>query len=153
MFYTPPRSFIAGILLGLVISVLIGAIAIYVTIQIPVALNPPTVIYTDVTVLNPEQICPGSILRFKAHVQYRESGVTQTYTSIRDVSSGRNVPGTQTETPVRPQPGPVEFTDTITYSIPFGLPTGNYELVRSTLALNMDAEPSFLIIPFTVKEC
>jgi hypothetical protein len=144
---------IAGIILGILISGVLIAIAIFITVRIPVAIGESPIQYTDLNVQSPSIVCAGDTITFSLKLHFREPSVVKTYLSIRDADDGRNVPGTQSETGVRPQPQAIEFTDTISFVVPIILPPGNYQHVRSTVSMNVDTKPAFLIVPFTVKEC
>jgi len=152
MFYMPPKTFVAGLVLGLALFALFTAIGIYVTVNLPVALNPPLVLYSGIVAPEDATLCPGDTYGISAWVHVTRPGLSQTFTSIRDTETGRSVPDAQRQTGVRIQPAEVQFMDTYTFTVPDVAP-GNYEYLRSTIAINMDAEPSFLVIPFAVGEC
>jgi hypothetical protein len=147
------RRFLGGIVIGLLATVAVGAIGIAVTVRIPVALYTAPITYTDVSAPPTTPLCPGDVVSFRATIRFAQPALVQTYTSIRDARTGRNVLGTQIAVGVRPQPAPIEIADTLSFTVPPELPAGKYEHIRATVALNMDAQPAFLIVPFTVRAC
>jgi hypothetical protein len=149
----PELGFVSGIIVGILLVSALISIAIWITVRIPVALNVPPVGYSGVNLLSPASVCPGAVLAFRAQITFDRPALVQTYTSIRDATTGRNVLGTQTAMGVRPQPAPIVLSDTLSFTVPASLPPGDYQHVRATMALNMDAQPAFLVIPFSVRDC
>lgn len=147
------RDFLSGVIMGLLLFGVFAAAAIAITVRIPVALNDPPVSYSNIVPSAFGTVCAGDTLTFTADVKIDRAAVIQTYTSIRSVDTGENMPNAQSQTATRIHPVPVEFPATITFTVPSALGPGLYQHVRSTIALNMDTEPSFLTIPFSVVPC
>lgn len=140
------------IVIGGLITLVIVAAAIFVTVQIPVAVPRSTVQYHDVKALGQTDVCVGAVITASAVVDITQPTITRAYVSIQNATTGLNILGTQVTMPVRLYPAPLETVQIYTTTVP-DLPPGSYNYVRAAIAENMDTLPSFLVIPFTVKPC
>ncbi len=149
----PHRGFVNGVVLGMLLFGVFMALGIWITVRIPVALNPAPISYLDPQLVGPSELCPGDLLSVHSGVEFNRPAIVTTFLALRNAGTGRNVPNTLLQLPVRMQPAPVQFDDTYSMTLPLDLEPGSYEYMRFTIAVNMDAEPAYLVLPFTVEAC
>jgi len=147
------KTFWAGLFVGMFLFGIFTLIGIWITVQLPVALNDAPVRYGNIILPDPAVYCAGDTAAFDAFVEVDAESIINTYYSTINAANGGNVLGTQGYVGTRLYPQSVAFTTTIPFAVATQLAPGAYEHVRASIALNKDSEPAFIEVPFQVREC
>ena len=102
-------------------------------------------------VILPEQVdyCPGDVMTFSTDGTITKPSVLQVNVAVI-AEDGQAIRGTLREA-VIPRARPVQRVDTITWTVP-ELSPGNYARVTSVTFGNVDSDPVFSEVPFTIRD-
>ena len=99
-----------------------------------------------------DRACPGDVFPFDSTFLVDEPSIIEIVGAVLDKETGLVVPGTEEILSSRPKPIVGESTISLAVVIPDFLEPGDYYSVGGVSAQNMGAKPSFVIVPFTVRE-
>lgn len=127
---------------------IIMAVATLVVPLFPVALNPPPVEVTGVTVHTDMPVCPGDTVEFTSRVIVHEPSVIGVYTAIMD-DNDDILNHTLRELPPVPRPSGATLHERIFFTVP-DIPEGEYTRIAAFVGINSDTKPEYTLVPFTV---
>jgi hypothetical protein len=99
-----------------------------------------------------DEACPGDVFPFDSVFRIDEPAILEIIGAIIDRETGLVVPGTEEVLAPRPKPFAGESVIPLAVIVPDFLEPGDYYSVGGVSAKNMGASPTFVVVPFTVKE-
>ena len=140
-------------LIGAATMLMFAAIGMYTATLLPVALRPSLVGYDIVWSDDVSAVCPGEVYRMAVRVTVHGESVLEVINVFLDAETYAPVPVTNPffDVRLRAYPRDATYEQPISWVVP-DVPPGDYIRITAATLRYADAEPTFLELPFSVKE-